>query len=134
MESAGSCKEIADAIASGVCVTWLHILRWFCHFSVSHIRFNAGKWYRRFFTNGDILELLSVMSATGCEDPRKMLHTIVTSRVETRMSQYRLYEKALRVQSQIAPRKSRRKQQRSLEQSGNQIILHFDCVNVNCVV
>lgn len=120
MESAGPRKEIADAISSGALFNIIayYTLSLSCFSQAITCVFYAGKWYRGFFTNGDILELLSGISAMGCEDPRKMLHTIVTSRVDTRMSQYRLYNKALSVQSQTEPRKSRRYQQCSLELAG----------------
>ena len=80
---------------------------------------SPGKWYRNFFTNGDVLELLNAMNALGIEDARERFYTIATSRGPSTATKYRLYEKAKQVLCRANLRKTH-KIRRSATQTSSQ--------------
>lgn len=77
------------------------------------MKFCAGKWNKKNFTNGDIVRLVSAMKETDLgPDAKDCLHDIVTSQFDTSMEPKKLFRKASRVymqaQAAATPRKSRR--------------------------
>ena len=76
----------------------------------------AEKWDKDFFTNGDIVMLMSAIQELGTKNYRETLHKIVSSRCETSFTKYQIWQKAQQVQSRITTRKSRRKK---LSPTGN---------------
>ena len=76
----------------------------------------AGHWHKDSFTNGDVIQVLSALETFHPREQRDRFYSIVTSRCPTSMTNYKLYDKAVRVKSQATPsqpRQSRRQQIRS---------------------
>ena len=69
----------------------------------------TGKWTKHFFTNGDIVMLLSAVQELGASNYRETLYNIVSSRCETSFTKYQIWQKAQELQSRITTRTSRRK-------------------------
>ena len=73
-----------------------------------------GKWHRSFFTNGDVVDLLTAMAISEyIQKPRDLFYDIVTSCCPTKTKKYKLYEKAMKVKLKTEPRKSSRRRNTS---------------------
>ena len=68
-----------------------------------------GVWHQNFFTNGDVIDLLSAIDVMQIKFPRKKFYEIVSSRCPTSMTSYKLMTKAVQVKGQRQRRKSRRR-------------------------
>ena len=73
---------------------------------------DTGRWHKKFFTNGDVADLLTTMDVLDIDVPRDLFYTIITSIGATTMKSYRLYKKALLVQSQLKRTTSSTRSQR----------------------